>query len=102
VMSQSFMAMGRPGTVAALQGISLAVAIPFLLILVPRFGTVGAGVALLGTAMLRLVLLLGCYVRRAGRFPQVRDFRLLVESLQVGVVLKRFVRLTERPIETLR
>jgi O-antigen/teichoic acid export membrane protein len=102
LMSQSFMAMGRPGTVAALQGVSLAVAIPFLLLLVPKFGTIGAGIALLSTAMLRLALLLGCYVRRAGRFPQVRDFRLLVESLQAGAVLKRLVRFTERPIETLR
>ncbi len=102
LMSQSFMAMGRPGTVTVLQAVGLAGTVPLLLFLVPRFGTVGAGVALLSTALLRLLLLLGCYVRLAKRFPQMRDVQLMRESFQTGA-LKRLVRSKgQRPIENSR
>ena len=73
LMSQPFMALGRPGTVTLLQALGLAATIPLLLVLVPRMGTVGAGLALLFSAALRFLLLQLSYVRLAGRLPRPRD-----------------------------
>ena len=47
VLAQMFMAMGRPGTVTVLQGIGLALSIPLMLLLIPRFGINGAAISLL-------------------------------------------------------
>jgi O-antigen/teichoic acid export membrane protein len=95
LMSQPFMAMGRPGTVTVLQALGLSVTIPLLLVLVPRFGTVGAGFALFGTALLRLILLFICFIRLANRLPNSAD----VNALFVGARgrLKQFSRPAERP-----
>jgi O-antigen/teichoic acid export membrane protein len=101
LMSQSFMAMGRPGTVTLLQTVGLAGTVPLLLFLVPRLGTVGAGVALLSTAVLRLFLLLGCYVWLAKRLPQMRDLRPLVGSVQADL-RKLLAHFAGRPIEIVR
>ena len=81
LLSQPFMAIGRPGTVTLLQVIGLATTIPLLLVLVPRLGTLGAGIALLCSAALRLLLLLASYVRLIGRFPRSADLHFLVQGL---------------------
>jgi O-antigen/teichoic acid export membrane protein len=81
LMSQPFMALGRPGTVTVLQALGLAATIPLLLLLVPRMGTVGAGLALLISAALRFLLLQLSYVRLAGRLPRLRDLSSLTESM---------------------
>jgi O-antigen/teichoic acid export membrane protein len=57
VMSQTFMAIGRPGTVTLLQSAGLATAIPLVAFLVPRFGSEGAGFALVISALIRGFLL---------------------------------------------
>lgn len=61
IMSQPFMALGRPGVVTVLQVTGLLFSIPAILLLVPHYGTSGACVALVFSAALRLILLGGCY-----------------------------------------
>jgi O-antigen/teichoic acid export membrane protein len=58
VLAQVFMAVGRPGIVTVLQGTGLALVLPLLLVLVPRYGLEGAGLALLGSSAVRLVFVL--------------------------------------------
>jgi len=61
VLSQSFMALGRPGMVTVLQGIGLSAALPLMYFLLPRVGLIGAAYALLISTTLRLVLVLALY-----------------------------------------
>jgi O-antigen/teichoic acid export membrane protein len=63
VMSQIFMAIGRPGTVTVLQAIGLSLSIPLMMIMVPRWGGEGAAFALLLSAILRGGLLIFSYRR---------------------------------------
>lgn len=58
VLAQAFMALDRPGKVALLQGVGLSLTLPLLLVLVPRYGLEGAGLALLISASVRLVLVI--------------------------------------------
>jgi O-antigen/teichoic acid export membrane protein len=61
VLSQTFMALDRPGLVTVLQGFGLAVAVPTLLFFLPRYGLMGAAIALLISTVSRLVFLLIAY-----------------------------------------
>jgi O-antigen/teichoic acid export membrane protein len=58
ILAQAFMAAGRPGTVALLQGVGLGVSFPLMLILIPKFGLVGAATALLCSTLLRMIFVL--------------------------------------------
>jgi antigen flippase len=58
VLCQAFMATGRPGVVAALQGAGTLIAVPLMLVLIPRYGVVGAGCALLISTCTRFVLVM--------------------------------------------
>ena len=86
VMAQPLMAIGRPGTVTMLQATSLAATIPLLLLLVPRFGITGAGAALLSSAVLRLLLVVGLYSRIPSRLPRRSELRSLRDELMAGVL----------------
>jgi O-antigen/teichoic acid export membrane protein len=57
ILAQAFLALGRPGTVSALIGIGFTCMIVLLVLLVPRFGFVGAAAALLIGAAIRLALI---------------------------------------------
>ncbi|HZI92604.1 MAG TPA: oligosaccharide flippase family protein [Patescibacteria group bacterium] len=61
ILVQAFMALDKPGLVSALQGAGLCVTVPLLLALVPRYGLLGAGSALLLATTTRLVLVLACF-----------------------------------------
>ncbi len=61
ILVQAFMALGRPGTVTIFQGIGLGLSIPLMLVLIPRYGLVGAGLALLCSSLVRLILVLISY-----------------------------------------
>lgn len=54
VLSQAFMALGRPGIITGFQTIGLLLNIPLLLFLVPRFGIEGAAIGLLVSTVARL------------------------------------------------
>jgi O-antigen/teichoic acid export membrane protein len=61
VMSQPFMAIGRPGVVTMLQVTGLATSIPLMLFMVPHYGPRGASMALVCSALIRGALLFTCY-----------------------------------------
>lgn len=61
MLSKTFMAVGKPGIVTALQGFAFSVQVPLLLYLVPRYGLIGAGISILLTTCLRLAFILISY-----------------------------------------
>lgn len=61
VLGQAFFALARPGTIAGLQAGGLGFLVCLLVFLVPRFGIIGAGLALLTSTGLRLLFILGAY-----------------------------------------
>lgn len=61
VLSQAFMAAGRPGIVTALQLFGLLLSIPLMLVLVPRYGILGAGTALLLSTTSRFIFVVLSY-----------------------------------------
>ena len=61
VLAQAFLSTGRPAVVALLQGVGLAAIVPLMLFAVPRYGLVGAALALLASTALRLIFVLGCF-----------------------------------------
>jgi len=86
VLSQAFMALGRPGVIAGLQVTGLALAIPLMALLVPRFGIVGAGIALLGSTIARLLFVVISFplflkIRVPDLFPKVDDLRFAAATI---------------------
>jgi antigen flippase len=82
VLFQTFMAVGRPGLATIPQIVGLVLSVPLLLVLVPRYGLEGVGLALLISAAVRFVIVL------AG-FPlilKVRVPRLFVTSADVAAI----------------
>ena len=61
VLSQAFMALGRPGIITALQVTGLALTVPLMFLLIPRFGIAGAGIALLCSTIARLIFVLASF-----------------------------------------
>lgn len=61
VLAQAFMALGRPGTLTLMQGLGLGLTVPFMLLLIPKYGLEGAGLALLGSTTIRLIFVLMCF-----------------------------------------
>ncbi len=61
LLAKSFMAAGKPGVVTLLQGLGLGITIPLMLVLIPRYGLVGAGIALLVSTSTRFFLVMSCY-----------------------------------------
>jgi O-antigen/teichoic acid export membrane protein len=61
VLAQTFMALGRPGVITALQLTGLLLVVPLMFVLVPRFGLVGAGLSLLLSTTVRLIVLLASF-----------------------------------------
>lgn len=61
MLAQAFMAIDRPGIVTLIQGIGLMMGIPLILMLTPKFGLLGLGLALLGSTTIRLVSVWLCY-----------------------------------------
>ncbi|MFD2672719.1 lipopolysaccharide biosynthesis protein [Marinicrinis sediminis] len=55
VLAQGFMALDRPGSVAILQGIGLGLTLPLIMLLVPTYGMMGAGWAVLIATCVRFV-----------------------------------------------
>ncbi|MFG6094991.1 polysaccharide biosynthesis protein [Leptothoe sp. ISB3NOV94-8A] len=63
ILAQAFMAAGKPGMVTLFQGLGVGLSIPLLLVLVPHYGLVGVGYALLISTAIRLILVLMAYPR---------------------------------------
>lgn len=75
VLGQAFMAAGKPWIVSVSQGIGLALIVPLLYLLVPRYGVTGAGVSLLFASFVRLIYMLVFFEYK---------FRLGFRSLWIG------------------
>ncbi|WP_238996582.1 lipopolysaccharide biosynthesis protein [Paenibacillus pinistramenti] len=58
VLAQAFMALGKPKVVTLLQGLGLVLVVPMLFLLVPRYGLVGAGYAMLASVLIRFIFIL--------------------------------------------
>lgn len=61
ILAQAFMAVNRPGIVTILQGTGLALTVPLMLVLVPRYGLVGAAVSLLISTSCRFIFIVLSY-----------------------------------------
>lgn len=61
LLSQAFMAAGRPGIIAILQSMGLAITVPLMVYLVPNYGLLGASIALLISAFSRFLLVMFAY-----------------------------------------
>ncbi len=57
VLAQAAMALGRPGIVTLLQSIGLALTVPFMMFLIPRYGMLGAAYALLMSTFCRFLFI---------------------------------------------
>jgi O-antigen/teichoic acid export membrane protein len=55
VLSQAYMAVGRPGLVTIMQAIGLSLSIPMMLLLIPRWGINGAAAALITSTVARFL-----------------------------------------------
>jgi O-antigen/teichoic acid export membrane protein len=55
ILGQAFLASGKPGALTALHGCGVVTSVLLMLLLVPPFGLLGAGVAALGAAGARLL-----------------------------------------------
>jgi O-antigen/teichoic acid export membrane protein len=87
IMSQPFMALGRPGTVTLLQIFGLLTSIPLIMILVPHYGPVGASMALVCSALVRAGLLAMSY-RRV--FPE--SFNVSIVREEAGMLIGQLQR----------
>lgn len=61
ILSQGFIATGKPGNVTLLEGLGLITGIVLINILIPKYGLIGAGLSLLGSTSVRFVLVFFSY-----------------------------------------
>ena len=76
-----YLALGKPGFIAAFQCIQITVAISLMLVLMPRLGTIGACYALLGGALVAAT---------ANYFMVLRELKMSIAEL-VGVLWRPLV-----------
>ena len=85
VLCQAFMASNKPGTVSITQALGVGLTVPLLMVLVPRYDLVGAGLAMLISTAARFVFVLVNFpmtlgVRPPGLRPRWSDFTSTVYS----------------------
>lgn len=61
VLTRPHMALGRPGFVTILQSSGLALSLPLLIVMVPRWGVLGASYALLAASIVRFLVCLASF-----------------------------------------
>ena len=83
VLSQAFIAAGKPTIVTLFQGIGVGLSIPLLLVFVPVHGLVGVGYALIASTTVRFCLVLIAY-------PKILKQR--IPNLLLGMEDIRFIR----------
>lgn len=92
VLSQAFMAAGRPGVITALQLTGLLLTVPLMVLLVPRYGIVGAGAALLISTTARFIFVLASFpvflkVPMPQVFPKREDLLYMAQAISKRVNL---------------
>jgi enterobacterial common antigen flippase len=88
VMAQSFLAAGKPTVIALIQASGIVFAVPLLLVLIPRFGLIGAAWALVVSTVLRTAIAMMCFplVLKSpipSIIPTLTDIRFVKDSLTV-------------------
>jgi O-antigen/teichoic acid export membrane protein len=83
VLAQAFMASNKPGTTSIMQGVGLCLNLPLLAVLVPRYGLVGAGLAVLIATTIRFVFAVVNFpitlgVRPPRLMPRFSDFTSII------------------------
>jgi O-antigen/teichoic acid export membrane protein len=99
VLSQAFMAAGRPGVITALQLTGLLLTVPLMVLLVPRYGIVGAGAALLLSTTARFIFVLASFpvflkVPIPQVFPKREDLLYMAQAIS-----KRVNLLGQKPLQ---
>jgi O-antigen/teichoic acid export membrane protein len=61
VISQAFLAAGKPGVIAMIQASGLVFVVPLMLVLIPRYGLLGAAWALVLATFLRGAITMLCF-----------------------------------------
>jgi antigen flippase len=87
VLVQAFTATNRPGLATILQLVGLSLAVPLMLVLIPRLGLTGAALSLLCSTTARLIIAVACYplllkVRAPNLIVTPADLRFLVGALR--------------------
>lgn len=85
VLTQAFMALGRPGVLTVIEGLSILLTVPLMLLLIPLYGLEGAGLSLLLSTTFRLFVVLASYplilkVRPPGLIPTKEDWNFLQQA----------------------
>jgi O-antigen/teichoic acid export membrane protein len=93
ILAQAFMALGRPGVVSILQAIGLFLSVPLMLLLVPRYGILGAAESLLISTVARLIFVFFGFriflkMRLPAMTPRRRDFDALLALLPKPALAK--------------
>ncbi len=89
ILAQAYMALGRPGLVTVIQSVGLGLSVPLLLLLIPRWGILGAATALLLSTLARFIFVFAGFRLILGlRLPD-----LLPRFSDIETVLRRFRRL---------
>ncbi len=86
LLAKAFMAAGKPGVVTVLQGTGLAITVPLMLVLIPKFGLSGAGFSLLASTCIRFFLIQISYPLVFKTMPpnliiNFQDFKYLQKTL---------------------
>ena len=86
VLAQAFMALNAPGVITVLQATGLSLSIPFMLLLIPRWGIYGAAVSLLASTIARLIFVFVAFrlflkTEPPSLIPTVRDLKRLWSGL---------------------
>ena len=85
VLSQAFVALGRPASTTIFQIAGIAISAPMLLFLVPRYGVVGAAIAFVIASSIRLTCAIASYpLLLHHRIP-----RLVLTSTDIAFVRRR-------------
>ena len=88
LLSQAFMALGRPGLVTILQALGLALSIPLMLWLIPLWGVLGAATALTLSTGARAILIYISFpiflrTRPPSLLPRSADFTILLDHVRL-------------------
>ena len=87
IFAQAFMALNHPGTVSLLQGFGLALTVPLMLVLIPRYGITGAALALLLSTVARLCFICIGFpvylkIRVPDLLPRAADYHFLLRGFR--------------------
>lgn len=86
VLAQTFMALGRPGNITIMQGIGLGLTVPLMLVMIPAYGLIGAGLALLCSTITRFIFMLASYPL----ILKIRPPSLLITREDLDFMVKAF------------